>query len=73
MVPASCVNGTSIMIGRCPEGVGISLVGDTLVSTACAQSSFCVLAPATETDAMPLLGPCSSPLARGWNASNTIG
>ena len=66
MVPASCVNGTKVIIGKCPEGVGISLVGDTLVSTACQKESLCVVAPASGAGA-PEMGPCASALAKGWS------
>jgi hypothetical protein len=69
-VPASCVNGTAVIIGKCPDGVGISLVGETLISTACKRESLCVLAPPTGSG-VPTMGPCASALAKGWGVSKT--
>lgn len=64
-VPAACKSGTGVFIGSCPPGVGVKLVGDKLVSTACTAQSLCVVGGGKA----PLLGPCSSPLASGWNVS----
>ena len=73
-VPADCVAGTSLIVGKCPNGVGVRLVGDQLVSTACVAQGLCVLGPvpsrgesgASSTSAV--LGNCSSALAHGWFA-----
>lgn len=66
-VPAACKSGTGLFIGSSRQGkpVGVKLVGDKLVSSACVAQSLCVVGGGKA----PVLGLCSSPLASGWNAS----
>eukprot|EP01049_Picozoa_sp_SAG25_P012905 SAG25_NODE_1861_length_2244_cov_1.411189_3_plen_279_part_00 len=64
--PASCKANTSVMIGSSPAGIKLSVAGGgRLVSSACKKEALCVLGGGL----VPVLGPCSSPLAVGWNAS----
>jgi len=72
-VPGDCVAGTSVVVGKCPSGVGIRLVGGKLVSEACAAQGLCVvgMAPAgggAGAGAGPsvAMGNCSSVHAGGW-------
>ena len=62
--PAAPQAGTKIIIGRCPRGVGIRLLGGKLVSQACAAQGLCVLAGAGPGSVA--LGNCSSAHAGGW-------
>jgi hypothetical protein len=60
------VPGTPLIVGKCPANVGIRLVGDQLVSTACVAQGLCVLGPHSSEPASAVLGNCSSELASGW-------
>ena len=75
-VPGDCVAGTFVIIGKCPSGVGIRLLGGKLVSEACTAQGLCVLgmadvgAEAGEGAGggagSVALGNCSSVHASGW-------
>ena len=62
---ADCVVGMRVIIGKCPAGVGIRLVGGKLVSEACAAQGLCVVGSGPPSGSATL-GNCSAAGASGW-------
>lgn len=66
-VPASCKEGTPIITGHCPDGVGIIFKNNQLTSTACHEQNLCI----SVNNMTASLNLCSAESTQDWKIVNS--